>query len=252
MSASSTETAFSEFAAYDIMDANVRVGPSGIHGVLAMEAAELLAEMDRFSIRRALVSHFTAEEYDVMEGNRALAREATTRLVPAWSASPDTSVIEDLRSRKPRAVRLCFSVLHHNFSPAPWCAGDLCEYLQQQQILAVIAREEIDWNALAQMLQNYPRMNVLLLDIGYRSDRYLFPLLRKHANLFFDSAMYVAHRQIEAFVERFGSDRIVFGSRLPLYTPAAALAVLATARIPDSVKLAIAGGTLRSLLGDAA
>src|SRR5574340_1109907 len=126
VSALSTETAFSEFAAYDIMDANVRVGPSGIHGVLAMEAAELLVEMDRFSIRRALVSHFTAEEYDVLEGNRALAREATTRLVPAWSASPDTSVVEDLRSRNPRAVRLCFSVLHHNFSPAPWCAGDLC------------------------------------------------------------------------------------------------------------------------------
>jgi predicted TIM-barrel fold metal-dependent hydrolase len=49
-------------------------------------------------------------------------------------------------------------------------------------------------------------------------------------------------------VERFGAERILFGSRLPLYTPGAPLAVLLTARVPDSAKRAIAGGNLRRLL----
>jgi predicted TIM-barrel fold metal-dependent hydrolase len=100
------------------------------------------------------------------------------------------------------------------------------------------------------LLQNFPQLNVLLLDVGYRSDRYLFPLLRKFPNLYFDSSMYVAHRQLEWYLEQFGPDRIVFGSRLPLYTPGAALMALGTARVSDSSRLAVAGGNLRRLIGE--
>ena len=116
----------------------------------------------------------------------------------------------------------------------------------------MIAREDIEWDALASLLENFPRLPVLLLETGYRAERYLFPLLHRHSNLYFDSSTYLAHRQLESFVDRFGAGRLVFGSRLPLYTPGAALAVLATARISDEAKLAIAGGTLRQLLGRAA
>jgi len=248
MSASPTEAQAWEFAEWNIFDANVRVGPSGVHGALALESAALLGEMDRFGIQRALVSHFTGEEYDAVEGNRALAHDGHQRFVPAWAACPDAPAMEDLKRRDPRAVRLWFSGLRHNFSSAGWCAGELLEHLEQRQALVVASREEIDWAGLAELLGNFPRLNVLLLDTGYRSDRYLFPLLLRHLNLFFDSATYVAHRQLESFVERFGPERIVFGSRLPLYTPGAALAVLATARIPDAAKQAIAGGNLRRLL----
>ncbi len=251
-SASPTDAFAQEWAGWNIFDANVRVGPSGVHGTLAQEPPALLEDMDRFGIERALVSHFAAEEYDAVEGNRALARDAHPRFVPAWSVSPDVPAMEDLAPRNPRAVRLWFSALRHNFSSARWCAGALFEYLEERQALAVVSREEIEWNALAELLANFPRLNVLLLDSGYRCDRYLFPLLRKHPNLFFDSATYVAHRQLECFVEGFGPERVVFGSRLPLYTPGAALAVLATARIPEAARLAIAGGNLRRLLRESA
>jgi predicted TIM-barrel fold metal-dependent hydrolase len=91
----------------------------------------------------------------------------------------------------------------------------------------------------------------VLLDIGYRADRYLFPLLRRFPMLHFDSATYLAHRQLEAYVEQHGPDRLLFGSRLPLYTPASSLAVLASARISDEDRRAIAGGNVRRLLSRA-
>jgi predicted TIM-barrel fold metal-dependent hydrolase len=53
---------------------------------------------------------------------------------------------------------------------------------------------------------------------------------------------------VEAFVEQFGPERMLFGSRLPLYTPGSALAVLASARISDDARCAIAGGNVRRLL----
>jgi len=252
LSESAIEPAFSEVASWNVFDANVHVGPSGVHGGLALETTGLLAEMDRFGIRQALTSHFVAEEYDVLAGNRALARDLHPRLVPAWAALPDKGSIEKLWTLRPAAVRLSFGAKKHNFSPSTWCSGELLEGLQERSILTLIAREDIEWDSLASLLQNFPRLPILLLETGYRADRYLFPLLNRHANLYIDTSTYLAHRQLESFVDQFGPGQLIFGSRLPLYTPGTTLAVLATARISEDAKLAIAGGTLRQLLGRAA
>ncbi|MGH9398130.1 MAG: amidohydrolase family protein [Terriglobia bacterium] len=248
---SGIEPALQEITGWNLFDANARVGHSGVHGGLAVEVPELIAEMDRFGIKRALVSHFAAEEYDAEEGNRELSQDTRgypDRMVSAWAALPDSASIKALAERRPIAVRLSFGVYQHNFSPARWCSGELYEYLQTNDVLTVIQRQTIEWDSLESLLKNFPGLKVLLLETGYRADRYLFPLLRSFSNLYFDSSTYVAHRQLETFVETFGAGRLVFGSRLPLYTPGASLAVLATARISDEARLSIAGGTLRRLL----
>ena len=245
------EPAFAEVAALNVFDANVRVGHSGIHGHLALDARELLEEINRFGIKQALVSGFTSEEYDPEEGNRALARDIENnldRFVPAWGALPDKAFLERLALRKPAAIRFSFGLKRHNVSFAPLYSGPLFEYLEEHSILAVIAKEEIDWDALARLLQNFPRVSFLLLEIGYRAERFLGPLLKSFPRFYFDSSTLLAHRQLESFVEQFGYEHIVYGSRLPLYTPGATLATLATSRISDDAKSAIAGDTLRHLL----
>jgi hypothetical protein len=231
--------------------------------------------MDRFGIRQALVSHFACEEYDAEEGNNILAREvapgfspacaalkggATSseikvlpselheRLVPVWAALPERSFIEKLATRGPLVVRLSYGVQKHNFSWQPWCSGELYEFLQEHSVLTVIAREDLAWDSLAQLLASFPRLKVLLLETGYRADRYLFPLFKQHPNLYIETSTYVAHRQLENHVEKLGPDHLLFGSHLPLYEAGAALAVLATARISDEARLLIAGGNLRRLL----
>ncbi|MGH9452299.1 MAG: amidohydrolase family protein [Terriglobia bacterium] len=251
MSASAFEPALAEAAAWNVFDANARVGHSGVHGALALEAPDFIAEMDRFGIKQALVSHFAAEEYDAEKGNRELSQDVQRypdRVVPAWAALPDSASITTLAKRNPAAVRLFPGLYQHNFSLARWCSGELYEYLQTHTILVLIERQTIEWNSLDSLLRNFPHLKVLLLETGYRADRYLFPLLHSFRNLYFDTSTYVAHRQLETFVETFGADRMVFGSRMPFYTPGASLAVLATARISDEARLSIAGGTLRRLL----
>jgi predicted TIM-barrel fold metal-dependent hydrolase len=242
------DQALSEVASWNVFDANVRLGHSGVHGELALEGDDLIGEMDRYGIRQALVSHFAAEEYDATEGNCALVSELNGRFTPAWAALPEPGFIEKLPAHRPFAVRLFYGAPKHNFSWSAWCSGELYEYLQSHSVLTLMAREAIEWDALAQILTDFPRLPVLLLETGYRADRYLFPLFRQHPNLYIDTSTYLAHRQLESFVDRYGPERLIFGSRLPLYTPGAALAVLATARISDEAKLLIAGGTLRRLL----
>lgn len=248
MSSSVIEPLFHDAAGWDLFDANVRVGPSGIYGELALETEALLEEMDRFAIRNALASHWTAEEYDAEEGNRALERDLHPRVTPAWTALPAQPSVDKLAARRPLAVRLSPGVNQHNFSLTFWCAGPLLEYLEEHSVVTLVSRSDVDWQRLYEVMEKFPRLVLILLDVGYRSDRYLFPLLERFSHLHFDSATYLAHRQLEAFVDQHGFDRIVFGSRLPLYTPASALGVLASARIPDDARRAIAGGNLRRLL----
>jgi hypothetical protein len=243
-----SEPFLSEAVDWGLFDVNAHLGPSGVHGELALDSAGLLEEMDRFYIREALVSHWTAEEYDAAAGNAALARDLVPRLTPAWAALPDEASIAELDAHGPAAVRLTPAVPQHNFSTASWCAGPLFEYLQANRVLTLIPRPDIDWSPVAALLADFPELPVVLLDTGYRADRYLFPLLRRFPTLHFDSATYLGHRQIEAYVEQFGPDRMLFGSRLPLYTPGSSIAVLATARISDDARQAIAGGNLRRLL----
>lgn len=255
LSESNIEPALREIAGWKVFDANVRVGHSGVHGQLALNPPELVAEMDRFGIERALVAHFAAEEYDAAEGNGALAEAvacAPERFVAAWAALPDAASVAALARRNPKAVRLSFGALQHNFSPSRWCSSELFEYLEASSTLALIERRSIEWDVLDAVLTGFPRLNVLLLETGYRADRYLRPLLRRHKNLYFESSTLAAYRQLETFVDDCGPDRLVFGSRLPLYTPGAALAVLATARIAEGARMAIAGGTLRRLIAGGA
>jgi hypothetical protein len=251
MSQFTSQAIFSEAADWNLWDVNVRVGPSGIHGEVALEAPALLEEMDRYFIRTAVATHGTGAEYDASAGNEALAKVLDRRLIPAWTPLPDHDSIEHLAKRSPQAARLMPRNANHNFPLTPWGAGELLEYLQAQQVVTLIAREDIEWEALVNLLESFPRLTLVLLDIGYRADNYLFPLLKRFPNLYFDSATYLAHRQLEAFIERFGPERVLFGSRLPFFTPAASLGALASARISEAARIAVGGGNLRRLLGAA-
>jgi hypothetical protein len=240
-----------ELAELDLLDANVRVGPSASHGHLALEADALLAEMDRFHIRQALVSHWTAEEYDAAAGNRALARDLRPRLLPAWTALPAGESLDELARLAPRAVRLTPGKKQHNYSLSRWCSDALLDYLEQYNVVTLLSMQEVGWEEVAAVLDNFPCLQLVLLDLGYRADRYLFPLLDQYPGLHFDSATYLAHRQLEAFIEQHGADRVLFGSRLPLFTPGSALGVLTSARVSQDDKQAVAGGNLRRLLAAA-
>lgn len=244
-----SELLFSEAADWDLFDVNMRLGSSGIHGELALDAHGLLREMDRFFIRRGLVAHWECEEYDVLLGNESLAREIAPRMTAAWGALPGARFLELLAAREPAAVRLTPGRQQSNFSLDRWCTGELLDYLQEHGVVTLIAGADIGWNELATLLENFPRLPLVLLEAGYRAERYLFPLLTRFPTLHFDSSTYLAHRQLEAFVESHGSDRILFGTRLPLYTPAASIGVLASSRISDTDRLAVAGVNLRRLLG---
>lgn len=248
MSPLNSQSIFADAAGWNLWDVNARVGPSGIHGELALDGPALLHEMDRFYIRTAVVAHATGVEYDEALGNQLLSDLKGSRLIPAWTAIADRDSVDRVAALQPRVVRLSPGKTNHNFPLSAWGASELMEFLQAQRVLTLVAREDIEWEGVHQLLENFPSLQLVLLETGYRADRFLFPLLKKFPSLSFDSSTYLAHRQLESFVDRFGPERILFGTRLPFFTPASALAVLSSARMKDEDRRLIAGGNLRRLL----
>jgi hypothetical protein len=241
----------------DYFDANAMIGALGAGPAgVGLTAAGLLEQMARYGIRQSLVASTAAFEYNAGAGNRALARELEPHpnLFPLYALTPDPGALEEaaaLLPSRPFAALLACDREHHSFSLREWCAGALLDSLERRGIPVFLRPALAGWEEVAAVLEAHPRLPLVLTHTGYRVDRYIYPLARRYPRLFVETSMYVGHRQVEEFVRNFGP-RLIFGTNLPYYTPGAALAVLAYARLSDEERARVAGLNLRALLEDQA
>jgi predicted TIM-barrel fold metal-dependent hydrolase len=246
----------------DFFDCNVILGPLTAPLTRAFPYVDdLLAEMDRGGISRALVYHSLAREWHAPAGNEALMSVIADqeRLEPCWVLLPPAAgempapqqLLAQMEEAGVRAVRLFPSLDVHNFSLAAWCSGSLLAALEEARTPTFIDLDQLRWEMLADLLERYPHLPVVLTNVSYRIDRYLYPLWERHTNLHVELSGYQGQRAIEAVCERFGPERLLFGTHLPESDAGPTLAHLAYAEIDESAKLAIAGGNLERLLAGA-
>lgn len=238
----------------DYFDSNAMIGAlgGGPEGV-SLTAGGLREEMGRYNIRQALVASTAAYEYNAREGNRLLAREIQphANLFPLYALTPDRGAFEEAASllpSRPFAALLAPDRDHHNFSLREWCAGPLLAALERRRVPVFLRPSLVGWEEVTAVLEAHAALPVVVTHTGYRADRYIYPLARRHPSLFVETSMYVGHRQLEEFARNFGAARLLFGTNLPYYTPGAAVAVLAYARLSDSERERVASGNLRALL----
>ncbi len=238
----------------EYFDCNVTVGVlGGGPGGVGLSVSALAEEMARYGIGRALVASSAALDYNAPLGNHTLAGEieAHGNLFPLYALTPEPGALEEaaaLLPSRPFAALLLPDAQHHNFSLREWCAGPLLAELERRRIPAFLRPSLAGWEELAAVLQAHPRLPVVATHTGYRADRYLYPLARRCPRLYVETSTYVGHRQLEEFARNFGAGRLLFGTNLPYYTPGAALAVLAYARLSDADRARVAAGNLLRLL----
>lgn len=238
-------------------DCNMRVGRAGvIRPEQVLDAPGLINEMDYAGITSALVYHAWSLEWDPGGGNAKLAEEIghCGQFYPCCVALPH--VTEEISSpaafaadlqRRHGAARLYPQA--HSWSLSEWCAGRLLEALEEFQIPALIEMAQVNWNELAMVLQDHPRLPVILLATSYRINRNIYALFDKFDNLYLETATFQVMRGIEDVSRRFGPGRLVFGTGLPLLDGGGPIAQVVYAELSDEHKRMIAGGTLAGLLG---
>ena len=110
---------------------------------------------------------------------------------------------------------------------------------------------EFPWPTIHEICETFPNLRLVLLCAGYRVQRYLYAMLAKHKNLYVDLSFYCLNGGIEDLVQRFGSDRFLFGSYLPYYTPGGPKFAITYADLPLEDRQKLAGNNLQRLLREA-
>lgn len=232
------------------------VNPGSFH-----KLEDLLEHLQFYGIERALVYHAMAREYDPAYGNDLLMKEIAGygQLYPVWVVMPHHTgefpapavLLEQLRRNNVRAVRMFPGDNDHAYSLAGWNSGELLSMLADQKIPLLIGMDQLNWNDLHALGNDYPGLVVILSGVGYGSDRNLYPLLRKFANLHIETIGYKPHNGIEEFCRLFGAQRLIFGSGMPVFSGGSAVSMINYARISDAEKQLITGGNLARLLSGA-
>ena len=246
-----------------LFDANVLLGPQAQRPPGAPEDVRaLIATMDAYGITRGLVAHTWAKGHDAATGNARLTEEVKGqgRLSACWvvlpsatgEVPPEPEQVDRLLASGARAARLC--PVAHRLSLEPWEVDRLLGALAERRVPLLIDLdnrhwgEPRPWRFIEWCCRTYPDLPVVLLREAQVNFRTLFALMDRCLNLVVETSYLQGHDAIHLMVERWGADRLVFGTGMPVYDPALPIAGLTYAGLSPEALAGVAGGTLRRLM----
>jgi hypothetical protein len=243
-------------------DANARIGkPVNAGWCQPVDADGLLKAMDRSGIEKALVWHVAQLDAAPQVGNELLTRQIAPhdRLVGCWTLLPSqTGEMGDLDAWFAAAAAARVKALRawpgeggrNRYLLRAAVLEDVLDGMAERNMpLIMMMRTSEFWQDVCDLLLARPNQTVVLSGLNvWGSDRYFRPLIERYRNVYIEIGNYVLDGGIEAFVESYGPDRLLFGTGFPEAHHGGIMLSLRHAEIPDPAKEAIAFGNLERLL----
>ena len=243
----------------EFFDCNAFFGlPTQASLVPVPDAPDLLAEMDRCGVQRALVWHIAQHDASPHAGNKLLAEaiQPYPRLTGCWTIlpnqarefSPPEAFFAEMKAARVAALRAFPG--SHRFLLNAVSMGSWLEPMQARRVpLFLSVLRGVEWRDVYYLLQEFPNLVCVICDHGcWGMDRLFRPLLERYPNVYVDIAQYLLDGGLEALVADYGARRILFGSGFPESYIGGMMFALKHARIPEEAKTAIASGNLERLL----
>ncbi|MFH0795757.1 MAG: amidohydrolase family protein [Candidatus Omnitrophota bacterium] len=222
----------------------------------AATPAELIEEMDFCGIDTALVYHTNQRFGSPVIYNLQIVEDIKkiSRLEPSWTILPSQtgeqpSTAEFLKLMKSHNVKALRAFPDEHHYRLNGCAfGELLEAIAEKKIPLFVKANAV---VIGDLLKEFPTLTVVAMNQGPHSlERYLRPLAEKYPHFYLETSGYIVEGLIEEFCQRYGPERLLFGSGFPDNCSGGALLQLIQAEIPDKSKKAIAGGNLERLLNE--
>lgn len=224
-------------------------------------ADELLAAMDRSGIERALVWHVAQRDYAVPTGNRLLADGIAgrhDRLVGCWSIMPAQSgelpVPDEFCRRMAEAnVRALRAFpARNNYLLRRESCGPVLETMTERRVPLILETYGgAAWQTAYDLLAEFPDLVCILGNMHtWGTDRWFRPLVENYAHVYVEISEYMLDGGIEAFVERYGAGRMLFGTGFPKWDHGGMMLALKHAEIAEEDKQAIAADSLERILAE--
>ena len=242
-------------------DCNVYFGlPMRRSLVPVRRVEQLLTEMDRAGVHKALVWHIAQHDAGAKIGNQLVADaiEPHPRLLGCWSALPGHTgeftlpevLFDQMRQARVGALRIFPQA--HRFIADKLSLGALLEQMIARRVpLFLSLRRGVEWPDIYRLLSEFPDLVCVICDHGvWGTDRLFRPLLESYPNVYLDISHYLLDGGVEALVSRYGATRLLYGSGFPESYFGSMMMVLRHALIPQPAKRAIAGANLERILAE--
>jgi predicted TIM-barrel fold metal-dependent hydrolase len=247
----------------NFFDCNCMLGPwKKNKGTCFYKAEDLINFMDKNHISRCLAFYSLAKYGEIQTGNNKLLSEikGQDRIVPCAIAMPHHSkefpspkdFSKYLLDNNIKAVRVFPKF--HGVLLYSWLWEDLFYELEKNKIPIFIDfsvegwSEEINWDQINDLCAMFPLLPIILVRMSLKTDRYIYCLFERHANLYLETSYYIVNNGIEKIVQNFGAKRLIFGTGIPVYNPNPPITMLSLADITEEQKEAIAYRNLEKLL----
>jgi len=219
----------------------------------------LIREMDSYRITSA-VTYSSIALSNPKDGNKhikSIADDSNDRIRACYildsnigtsEMSEASELMKQLKEEKPSAVKLYPN--RNKFYLDSFYCGELLEILDELNMPVILDSDQISsFKELPQLAKQYPNIKFVILRYGFRESRTVVPLIKKLDNVYFDISIMIDTGLIEEIVNKYGSDKLLYGSGLPFYVPTGSLAMVVYSRIKDNDKEKILAGNWEYIEG---
>jgi hypothetical protein len=246
-------------------DACAMIGKSTQRRSTFSSVDDLLAQMASFGIAKALVSHSISFIYDFREGDEILVGEIAghAKLTPCYTVIPFTTgempgpAFWDGRLAETGPFAFKIYPRTHVFMLRSLAEGDLFSYVEERKIPLFVEIDEIDYVDLWSVCSDHPKLRLIIGNRGthslfgiYREFRRIYEFLERFEDVALETSFLIGFRGIEDICDRYGAERLVYGSRMPSLEPGSSVARIQYAEIGLQEKELIAHGNIERLLGE--
>lgn len=217
---------------------------------------EIQQRFDRYGIDRAMMRYEYSATGIPGVGNMELLEKIREdkNLLPVWyvlphytGESPEPEVL--IQQMKEHNVRM-LTLVGGNWTVGEWTCGALFRAMEAHKIplLLPLTRLANGFASLYDLLRNHPDLRVILTAASYTCLRDLYPLLQMFPNLYFCTSTLRTQMGIEEVADKFGAERLIFGSGMPGISGASSVALITYCKLDEKRKQMIAAGNLDRLL----
>ncbi len=225
----------------------------------AKNSSELLEEMDFCGIDEAVTWHQAMYDVSVNYGNKIYLADKTNYtgrlkgtigILPAISDADFALEKLDRTIDENALVGVRAFPLQNRYFLDEVTMGDTLNYLAEKNLPLYLSPRD-GWKDIFDVMKNFPALTVILTDYGlWGSDRYVFPLVKGYKNFYIESSDYQVFLGIENFVNKMGSDKMLFGTNYPNCNMGGPSATLLAAKISEADKEKIAHENAERLFGN--
>ena len=238
-------------------DANCRVGDFIVSypGI-----TELLADMDLYGVDKALVRHNGIAKTP-LSTNKELAamlqkEDPEQRLTGVWCILPHScdeipEPDEFFRQMKENRIgAITLSPFEHRYQPRPIVIGKIMDAAAERKVPVLVDAFAGQWDKLYDFLERFPKNTFIYAENWgkWGSDRNIRPLLETYENFHFEIARYWVPEGIKELADKYGADRILYGSCFPQGEQGCGMLQLKHSGLDDESIAKIAGKNLERIL----